>query len=246
MPTAISSALVGFPDIEHVPIYPNASVTTATNQDVTSMQVVYEVSDRIDKVQVFYQDMLTKKGWLLRSSEGQASLYSWIDPARKSPWHLRLEVVIGFTLDESKTLVSIEYGRYPDTEDGLPLYPDAQQAATTHSDTEKSFLSEKVPVHVTDTIYLSSASPQEVAHFYNNSMLQYGWSFFDRSTPGPSDVQTGSINSQEGMYFKSNHLGWGMTTIVSDELFVTATVEKDGRTLVKLHVEEMESSLGNF
>lgn len=253
---ALPTALVGFPDIEYIPIYPTALVTSATisfnghvrpiadvsradiSRDVPDdRSIMYEVTDSPDMIAEFYQVILSKKGWSLLSSREQVSLYSWTDPAGKRGWGQHLEVVIGSTVDNSKTLVNLNYGRHPIIGEGLPLYADAQKVATTQSDTEKSYLFGEVPVHVTNITYLSSASPQEIADFYNNSMFEYGWEFFDRSGAGEVEKQTGDISSQEGIYFRSApHIGGD----VSYHLFVTATMQKDGRTFVKLHVEELK------
>lgn len=241
MSPAIPTALAGFPDIEHVPVYPNATITKAAVQSVDFRHIVYEVRDSTDAVAKFYQETLPKKGWLFRTSRVQSSLYSWTDPAGKSPWHLHLEVTVGFTLDESKTLVNINYGRYPDVEEGLPIYSDAVQVTTTRSKTEKSPTFD-FPAHITDISYLSARSPREIEEFYNNSLLEYGWSFFDRSGAGTINKQTGDITSEEGLYFRAGRIGWDMKTSVSYHLFITATAQGDGQTSVKLHLEELDIS----
>jgi hypothetical protein len=261
MPTALPTALVDYPDIEYVPIYPNASVTSALisfnghsrniadlsradiSRDVADARnISYEVGESSDKVAEFYKQMLPKKGWLLRSNEGEESLYSWTDPQGKLRWGQYLKLVIGLTLDNARTLVNLEYGRYPEVKKGLPIYTDAQQVSTGHSETEMTSPSGNIPVHVTDTTYLSSASPQEISEFYNNSMFECGWYFFDRSGAGEVKTQTGEIGSQEGLYFRYSRLGWDMRSGAGAELFITAVAQKDGRILVKLHVEESEGT----
>jgi hypothetical protein len=91
---------------------------------------------------------------------------------------------------------------------------------------------------VTDVTYNSKAAPDEIADFYNHSMIEYGWSFFDRSGSGETVTQTGDILSEEGLFFRSTRRGWETETIVSYQLFVSATKQQDGQTLVKLHAEE--------
>jgi hypothetical protein len=254
IPTALPTALVGFPDIEHVPVYPNASVTFTRTEATKLNHFSYQVGERMDKVAAFYQEMLPKKGWLLKRSNGLRSIYSWTDPEGKLFWQMYLEVGIEMTLDQSKTAVYLDYGRYPNTEKGLPLYPDAQQVSVTHSNIEKNSNSEKT--HVTDITYLSNASPQEIAAFYTNtnSMQEYGW--YNRE-PGWSTEEYGwfpfddpgswaGYNPREGLYFSASRPTWGEKSgVYSYQLLATATLQEDGRIRIKLHVEEMESSLGN-
>jgi hypothetical protein len=243
VPLALPTALSGFPDIDYIPIYLNASVITTTSELVIFRRVVYEVGDSTDKVDVFYRDTLAKKGWRFLNSQDSLSLYDWADPSGKSPWHLYLEVVLGLTLDNSKTLVTLIYGRYPDIGDSLPVSPDAQQITTSHSEEEKGTGSEKIQVHVTDKTYLSKASPQDLTNYYDGSLLEYGWYFYDRAS-GPSNSQTGDITSQDGLYFASQHKGASMETTLISGLSITATPQKDGQMLVTLHVEESESPMG--
>lgn len=255
MSTAMPIALVGFPDIEHVPVYLDATVTFTKTEATKLNYVTYQVEERMDKVAEFYKEMLPKKGWLLRSGHSQRNLYSWTDSEGKLLWQMYLKVDIELTLDQSKTVVYLEYGRYPNTEEGLPLYPDAQQVGVTRSNIEKSFVSEKASVRVTDITYLSSGSPQEIAAFYTNSMQEYGWS---KQEPGWSTHENewfpfdepGSwqgYNLREGLYFIAVRPSWGEKSgVVSYHLLATATLQRDGQAIIKLHVEEVESSLGNF
>lgn len=246
MPTPLPTALADFPDIDHVPVYANASVTKAENESPAFRHIVYEAQDSMDRVNAFYRDTLTQKGWVIGSTRQQASLYSWSDPSGKSPWHLYLVVVIGLTLDDSKVLVNLDYGRYPDTGGGLPLYPDAQRVETTHSNVERSAESKKTQVQINEITYLSNANPNEIAGFYNHSLVDYGWSFYDRAGPGPSSTQTGDISSPEGLYFRSRHKGWQMAGSEAEDLFITATTQNNGQTLVKLHAEQFEIPSSGF
>jgi hypothetical protein len=251
--TFLPTALVGFPDIEHVPIYPEATVTF-TNTDTTKRNhITYQVEERMDRVAEFYQKTLPKKNWLLRSGQSKLNLYSWSDPGGNSLWGMYLRFDIELALDESKAVVYLEYGRYPNTEAGLLLYPDAQQVSVTNSIIEKTFPLGKTPVRVTEITYLSSGSSQEIATFYTNAMQEYGWlnrepgwsthehGWFPFDNPG---VWEGS-NRQEGLYFVGWRPNWGEKPGVSYSyhLRATATVQEDRRILIKLHVEEYESSL---
>lgn len=255
MPSALPTALVGFPDIEHVPVYPGATVTFTKTETTKLNHMAYQVEEPMEKVIEFYQEMLPKKGWLLRSRDNHLNVYNWTDLEGKLFWQMYLEFEIELSLDTSKTVVYLNYGRYPNTEEGLPLYPGAQQISVSHSIMEKSFPSGKTPVRVTDITYLSSANPLEIAAFYNNSMQDYGWlnqgsrwstqehGWFPFDNPGAWE----GYNPHEGLYFVAWRPSWGETSgVYSYNLLATATQQKDGRVVIKLHVEEMESSLGDF
>jgi hypothetical protein len=253
----IPTALAAFPDIEHVPVYPNPAITFADSGTANKRHITYEVPDHIDKVAKFYQVMLPNQGWILRSESGQRSRYSWINREEKALWHMYLDVTIGLTFDNDKTVVYLEYGRYPNIDEGVRLYPDAQQAEVTRSDIEKRFASGKTPVHITEITYLSSAGAPEIADFYTNSMQEYGWSlresgwstdeygWFPFDSPGSwgADKQGGDISSQEGLYFVAVRPSWDIgPSVVSYHLLATATIQEGGWIVIKLHIEEFETT----
>ena len=249
----LPAALARFPDIDHLPVYPGATVTFTETQSTWRHYITYHVQDRMDKVAAFYQEMLPKKGWQLRSSA--RDLYSWTDSTGKLRWQMQLEVAIELTLDQSETVVHLDYGRYPNIEAGLPLYANARQVGLTRSTIEKRFGSENVPVQVTEITYLSSASPQAIATFYTDSLPADGWRTRE---PGWSTQANGWFpfdnpgswvgdSRGEGLYFVAVRPKWDDTSdVVSYHLLATATQQKDGQVMIKLHIEEMESSLGNF
>ncbi|MEO8287494.1 MAG: hypothetical protein ABI670_13795 [Chloroflexota bacterium] len=240
MPLAIPTALSDLPDIEFIPIYPKASVIKTTNKSVSFRQVVYEAGDSFYKIDEFYRDKLAKRGWRFLNSDDTLRRYDWSDPSGKSPWHLYLDVVLGLTSNDFKTFVNLNYGRYPDIGDGMPVYPDAQQVAISRSEKEEGTGSERIQVHITDKTYLSNASPQDITKYYDGSLLEGGWYFFEPGT-GPSDTQTGDITSQDGLYYVSQHKGANPGTTLISDLTITATSRKDGLTLITMHVEEVES-----
>lgn len=242
-PIALPTVLVGFPDIEYMPIYPNANVTEAVSHYSNNRNIVYEVAEREDRIAAFYQDMLAEKGWSFRSADGGQSRYTWADPSGKLPWHIYLEVTIGLTLAGSNALVQLNYGRYPDTGEGLKLYSDASAISTSHSSKEEPSITEpeKVQVQITDITYLSRAKPQAIADFYNRTMPEYGWFFSDRAKHDSSTVQDGDITSQEGLYFAARYRSWKMGTSEVIDMFITATVAEDGQTMIHMHIEESES-----
>jgi hypothetical protein len=253
MSRALPTALALFPDIDRVPVYPDATVTFSETQSTWRNYITYQMHERIDKVTEFYQEMLPKKGWQLRSSARDR--YSWTDPTGKLRWQMQLRVAIEWTLDGSETVVHLDYGRYPNIEAGLPLYANAQQVGMTRSTIEKRFGSETAAVQVTEITYLSSASPQAIATFYTNALPEDGWSprepgwstqaygWFPFDNPG----SWAGDSRGEGLYFVGVRPKWDDTSdVVSYHLLATATQQKDGQVMIKLHIEEMSSSLGNF
>lgn len=250
---AIPEMVAKLPDIEHIPFYPDALVTKATftyngqvrpmgdltNDSADSFHIVYEISAGSDAVSRFYQDALPKNGWSQNDGNEQVGLYTWTDPTTSIPWRLSLEVVIGLTFDDARTLVNLEYQRYPNLEGGLPVYSDARQVEEAESQ-PKSTPSQagNIPVRLIDKTYLTGAKLQDIADFYNQELPAYGWDFFDASGLGEVDQQTGDIRSKEGLFFRATHSGPRLGDIVSYQLHITAVVQENGQVLVKLHVEE--------
>jgi len=230
------------PDIEYIPIHPQASAFDTRIDSVIYRRVIFEVKDRNDEVDKFYRDILAKQGWAFAYSDDSILLYNRADPSGNSSWHLQLEIVLGLAIDNTKTMVQLIYGRYPDIGDGLPVYPDAQQVTINRSEKEKGTGSKKTQVRVTDKTYLTNASPQQLTEYYNGSLPEYAW-WDGEQASGPSDSQTGDIMSQDGLKFMSNHKGANLRITVVDRLTITATPTKDGQMLVTLHVEEFESPM---
>ena len=242
VPSTLPPEVSGMPDIEYIPIHPQASAFDTRIDSVIYRRVIFEVEDRIDEVDTFYRDILAKQGWSFVHSEDSILLYNRADPSGNSSWHLQLEIVLGLAIDNTKTMVQLIYGRYPDIGDGLPVYPDAQQVTTNHSEEERGTGSKKTQVRVTDKTYLTNASPQQLTEYYNGSLPEYAW-WDGEQASGPSDSQTGDIMSQDGLKFMSNHKGANLRITVVDRLTITATPTKDGQMLVTLHVEEFESPM---
>ncbi len=251
LPQVLPPALAGFPDIEQVPVYPDATVTFTHTKSLWRNSITYQVPDRMDKVAAFYQQRLPQQGWQLRNSPRH--LYSWADPTGKLRWQLYLTVDFGFTLGGTATAVQLEYGRYPNLAADLPLYPGAQQVGVTHSTVEKHSGITNKPVQITEITYLRSASPQAIATFYVNAMPEDGW--YQREPgwsayPGVPVANPGSwagASRSEGLTFLADRPVWGDTSdTISYELLATATFQKDGQVRITLHLEEIEISLGKF
>lgn len=249
MSGGVPTMLADFPDIEYVPVYEHATVTFTNTESAKPSYVSFEVNEPFDKVTKFYEEMLLKQGWVFRISRGGRDLYSRADSEGNTPRQLYLELVIGPALDTSRTIVNIEYGRYPNVEGGLPLYRGAQQVTTSHSNVEKNFPSGKTAVRVTDVSYLSNAHPQEIAAFYAESLSDYGWlkqgtgwsthqySWFPFDDPGNWE----GADLQEGLYFVALRPSWDEKNDgTSAHLLATTSLQGDGQVLVTLHVEEYE------
>jgi hypothetical protein len=240
-PSTLPPEVSGMPDIEYIPIHPQASAFETRIDSVIYRRVIFEVEDRNDEVDKFYRDTLAKQGWSLVHSEDSILLYNRAEPSGNSSWHLQLEIVLGLAIDNTKTMVQLIYGRYPDIGEGLPVYPDAQQVTTTHSEEEKATGSKETQVYVADKTYLTNASPQQLTDYYNGLLPEYAWWVWEQA-PGTSDRWTGDIMSEDGLKFTSLHKGANMITLV-DGLTITATPAKDGQLLVTLHAEEFESPM---
>lgn len=247
LPTAVSN----LPDVEYIPFYQGASVTSVSaDSGLGIRQVAYEVAASPRDVSDFYRDTLQKTGWSLQGRNGQSSTYKG-NITEDAPWHLYLEVQIGITLDGSKSLIQLLYTRFPDTGTGLPVYSGAQNVVITHSEQQghsSSRAASTYLVHITEVTYSVSATAQEVTHFYDINMPQYGWFFWDPNTSdgAPTSEQMDAISSQQGLSFRALRTGWSMKTNVIDLLSITAVTEKEGQLLVTLRVEETERPVGGF
>jgi hypothetical protein len=246
LPAIIPTMLADMPDIEYVPVYQGASITVASDESIDFRHIVYEVGASIAEVTEFYKEELPKKGWVLRGSRGQATTYTLTPTSQKSPWHLYLVVVTGLALDESKTFVNLNYGRYPDTEEGLPVYSDAYQISSRQSDEERQSANGTSRVNVNELAYLSDSDPKAIADFYNDTMPSYGWFFYDWIANEPSSTQTGQIVSPDGLYFMSRRSSFDRQTSMAYDLYITASIDKEGRTFVKLHLETREVAGSGF
>jgi hypothetical protein len=244
-------AVATFPDIAHVPIYPQATVTFTKTEGLRSNSLTYRVADRADTMSAFYQQILPQQGWQLRDDRPPYAWYSWTDPNGQLRWQLQLVVVIDATVGGSETIVGLDYGRVPNPAAGLPLYPDAQQTDVTHATIQKQSAGGTKPAQVTEISYLSNASSQAIAAFYATALPEDGWV---PHAPGWSTRASGSypfdnpgswagMSPQEGLYCGAYRPKWGSpTTIVTYYLLATATPEHDGRIRITLHIEEIESS----
>lgn len=237
------------PDAEHIPIYPGAKLTGIEHRSVRHNAAGYEVTEQKYEVRRFYEEKMLLYGWVPTGTSSQGSLtdYVWTvptEPSKTAPWHLRLQINLGRTLEDDATYVGLVWGRYPDLGEGFPMYPDYTQIQTTHFEqptTDELYVS---PRRVTKRSYVSDTSPQEIAHFYNSSMLEFGWSFFYPDRNEYSSTQTGDISSPKGISFHAVPLTPDSNTALLYDAHIKANVRQDGKTLVEVLIEESEILLG--
>jgi hypothetical protein len=243
----VASVPANLPDIEHIPIYPNALVLEALNESETSRRLTYEVNDGIEKVDAFYKGSLADRGWVRVKDVEQSSYpyfytYTWSDQSDPTPWHLKLDVALE---DEqsSGTKAMLIYGRFPKIVGSLPMYPDAQRVAIEYRE-EAGEVWYVSPVRITTMSYLSHASTKDIENYYNSTMHEYGWMFFEVGGRGPVNFQTGKITAKEGLYFLGRHPGTTNETAVAIDLYITAQPDPNGGVHVQLEAREVETKTG--
>ncbi|MDQ2806656.1 MAG: hypothetical protein M3Z04_07030 [Chloroflexota bacterium] len=246
------AVLAGFPDIAHIPIYPAATVTFTQTRKLGDNTIWITVPVRLDKVRVFYEEMLPQQGWQLQNSQ---DVYNWTDPTGTELSGMELEV--GFTPNDdwSETTVSLNYRRYPNIAAGLPVYPGAQHVQVTHSTVEKSLLMKTRTAHITELTYLTAANPDTLATFYGTRLPTDGWQFRE---PGwstnpvlrsqvASPGSWGTHSPPEGLYFTAVHVAQSTQLMeVYYNLLATTRPAPDGQTQVTVHVEEFETEVPGF
>jgi hypothetical protein len=239
----VAAVPANLPDIEHIPIYPNAVVLEALNESETSRRLRYEVSDSIEKVDAFYKGSLADRGWVRVKDVEQNSYpyfytYTWSNQSDPTPWHLKLDVALEDGQSGGTRAILI-YGRFPQIGDSLPTYPGAQQIVIEYRE-EAGKLWHVSPVRVTTMSYLSDAAVQDIEEYYNSNMHEYGWMFFEVGGRGPVNFQTGSITSKDGLFFLGRRPGSTDETSVAVNLHITARPEQNGGIRVQLEVREEE------
>jgi hypothetical protein len=142
----------------------------------------------------------------------------------------------------------LEYGRYPDAIRNLPLYPGATDAEVTCTTERGENMNASLPVTRITRKFLTHATPQQVADYYNNTLLQYAWQFwdqkmFDQLAKGqisdPNLVhsrQAGDINSSDGLVFRGRATYDEMGTAFAPQLNILATKVENDRTMIELRV----------
>lgn len=240
----VTSVPANLPDIEHIPIYPNAVVLEALNKSETSRRLTYEVNEGIEKVDAFYIGSLADRGWarvedIEQSTYAYFSTYTWTDPNGPVPWHLKLDVALEDGQSGGTRAILI-YGRFPQIADSLPTYPDAQQVVIEYKE-EAGELWHVSPVRVTTMTYLSNAAVRDIEEYYNSTMHEYGWMFFEVGGRGPVNFQTGSITSKDGLFFLGRRPGPTDQTSVAIDLHITVKPEQNGGIRVQLEVREEET-----
>lgn len=230
------------PDADYVPIYPGATVQKTTDQSVARTRLILTAHDDIHKVEAFYEDALLKLGWVSVDTGGRIDMYTWTEPSGMLSWHLFLDVAMAPTLDDKETSVTLMFGRYPDL-DNLPLYSGVQRVETSHTEKAGDGRFGGYPTRVTTKTYETSATPDEVAEFYTNTLPLHGWLVIDQPGVDGYTVQPSDINSEEGLHFLAAPPYRFTETIMNYQLFITASAQKDGQSLVRLRLEEGEMSI---
>jgi hypothetical protein len=128
-------------------------------------------------------------------------------------------------------MVQLIYGRYPDIAANLPVYPNAEGVELRTVRHDKEPADDGRVVRIITKTYTTKASPADVETYYTSTMEQYGWMYFERGK---------GIMADEGIYFAARRFGSTPETTVGIALFVTATIEQDGQTIVALRVVETE------
>ncbi|HET9493611.1 MAG TPA: hypothetical protein VFR15_05230, partial [Chloroflexia bacterium] len=210
-------------------------------------KVLYVVQVDASDVIAFYKISLSAGGWQV-AIPGKWDTYGsswdvsalWTDPAQPLPWQLSLGLDVERTM-RGHTLVTVYYSRDPNL-DNVPLYPEAEQVQE-----EQEQIIEQLPfysIHVTTTVitktYRTAAGLQEIESFYNSSLLDHGWSFYDESIPhdegGPRFVeqQPGNLSSPEGLSFAGAVLDPVEQVYRRVDLQITTSDENAGSRLVQL------------
>lgn len=236
-------ATTALPDIQYLPVYTDAFVMkTELKPYLTSYslaQLTYAVPDDFFRVTRFYNTVLPKSGWRLLYSNNASATYLWTDPGGLLPWHLSMDVVLEPTL-EGKTVVVLSYERIPDVENNLPVYTGAQQIKQEEGQEFTDTPLGKQPMHVITKTFVSDAPLDKIESYYNTTLIEHGWYFFDRyasmETGGPQTVtkQTGSMTSQEGLFFTSDTYDTSTNIVERVDLFITSSPVEGGRNRVQM------------
>lgn len=232
------------PDIRYIPVYTDSVVVGTKTRpylsSYSSAQLTYYAAQRnISKVTEFYTIALSQNGWRRLFTKPTFSTYVWIDPSGLLPWHLLMDIRMEPT-QVGGTDVTLNYERVPDVENNLPVYGDAleveQKESTGFVDT---FIGQQ-PTRIVTKTFLSNASLKEIEKYYNSILPEYGWEFFDENRsmknggPQTVDKQTGTLASQEGLFFKGHTFDSTKGKVYMVELFITASPDEGKQTKVEL------------
>lgn len=225
------------PEGEYIPLYPGTVLMRNVDLD-TSHIVEFEVPADVSRVRAFYEYILPKYGWSLLYRTGSGH-YSWTDPKGLAPWHLDVDLSIGGRLGSGRAGVDLLYKRYPDA-NKIPLYPGAQniEVSAGGSDTSSPAFCRNTAT-VTNTTFLTMASPTEVESYYKALLPTHGWWIRDNS---------GSIQSPTGVRFTGGHTfairmegRHPITTSRVHELTITAQAGRDQTTKITHVLKACES-----
>lgn len=260
-----------YPGPDEEDVRRNAEVEKANHTNIGRRYFEYfaPANTSLEDVVAFYRGALTQNGWHPVGDPLPAPIgdkktfvqqlcctgthyYVWTDPEERTPWHFYVEVDIagvdGAMDMEGRVGVNLSYGRYPDTVKNLPLYPGAMDIEMTCSEEPGDALDHGLPVTTINKTYLTSATPEQLADYYNTTLPPFAWSFFDKEMmdrlmwgqiddPGlVSARQAGDINSEEGLIFQGMASYNAREFALAPSLNITASRTEDGRTKVQLRV----------
>lgn len=255
MPVPTPIFINDLPDSQYIPIHPDAvEIETSDESGVPgeiSYSIGYRVPIRIYFVEEFYKKVLAQSGWSPKATGSSVEIYTRAVSDGSLSWHMYLELSANGTLSGEGTLVGLRYGRYPEGEADMPVYPNAQQVAVSHHEEPSNDPLVVSSVRVTLKTYLTSASPDELEDFYNANLEQYGWvSYAAALTRGDKNKKV-SITSEAGLYFAAAppftvRLASGELTVTTIALHIKAKTQQDGQTKVELRMEESESTMGRW
>lgn len=139
------------------------------------------------------------------------------------------------------TNVNITHRRLPDVGSNLPVYPDARQIEQIEGDGTYDRVSlgivDRVWAHIITKTYLTGASLDDIEHYYNLTLPNYAWYFYDRQTITGNqwvDKQTGSLASEDGLFFVGDGINPALNQLGRSDLFITASSAEKGHTRIQL------------
>jgi hypothetical protein len=227
--------------LDYIPIFADSDLQVVSRSSRWN-KLTYQVNEDVKAVTKFYESNLPKHGWIARAagsnSANALSHYLWTDPQGQVAWHMQMYIVLQPT-DSNGTHVTLEVGRYPYTESNLPVYRNTEQPQLTV--VEEQNPKWKGIIRTITKTFVTTATEDEIANYYNTTLPDYGWMFFRRGeNPGPVSSQTGDIASGEGLYYASNRPDPTSMSSFAIDLFITAHHVKNGQLEIQLKVIETE------
>ncbi len=242
------------PNLQYLPIYPNAAEYKDGIIDAGVVRrFVYIARTNLAEVLAFYRTAFQNNNWVAvgaslpitpTNSNGVDAQYKWTMKGDSLPWHINLNIHIDPTIPDNMW-VTLNYFVYPDVGRNLPMYSDATGETLTCRE-EHPLSGEKSTVTYEATVlktYLSDRSPEDLAEFYNTTLPNYGWHYYDeqqleRGLTGLVSVPVGDIRSETGLvysggeFFPTDDRYFALVPHLS----IVATLQSSGKTQVQLRV----------